>query len=153
MGGWTERTERIRASRGRLHIQVSISNEQISIVYLLSNLVHQMPSCIWERLTAKTGENAGPSISQLLWLSEDTRVLKRECLRQGFGSGVFAWIRIRFSNLSGSGSGFQISLDPDLDPVFKFLRIRFFNFSGYGSGFRPGILRQKKECRKGPKVI
>ena len=27
------------------------------------------------------------------------------------GSGVFAWIRIRFSNFSGSG--FQISLDPD----------------------------------------
>ena len=32
---------------------------------------------------------------------------------QGFGSGVFAWIRIRFSNFSGSGSGFQIPLDPD----------------------------------------
>ena len=29
------------------------------------------------------------------------------------GSGVFAWIRILFSNLAGSGSGFQISLDPD----------------------------------------
>ena len=40
------------------------------------------------------------------------------------GSGVFAWIRIqiriRFSNISGSG--FQISLDPD--PVLKFLLIR-----------------------------
>ena len=31
------------------------------------------------------------------------------------GSGDIAWIRIRFSNLScsGSESGFQISLDPD----------------------------------------
>ena len=29
------------------------------------------------------------------------------------GSCVFAWIRIRFSNFSGSGSGFKISLDPD----------------------------------------
>ena len=29
------------------------------------------------------------------------------------GCGVFAW----FSNFSGSGSGFQISLDPDSDPV------------------------------------
>ena len=25
----------------------------------------------------------------------------------------FRWIRIRFSNFAGSGSGFQISLDPD----------------------------------------
>ena len=32
---------------------------------------------------------------------------------QGFGSGVFAWIRNRFSNFSESGSGIQISLDPD----------------------------------------
>ena len=31
----------------------------------------------------------------------------------GPGSGVFALIRIRFSNFSRSGSGFQISLDPD----------------------------------------
>ena len=48
----------------------------------------------------------------------------------GYGSGVFAWIRIRFSNFSGSGSGsgFQISLDPD--PVSA------------------QILEQKKECRK-----
>ena len=33
----------------------------------------------------------------------------------GSGSGVFAWIRI--SNISGYGSGFQISLDPEPDPV------------------------------------
>ena len=31
------------------------------------------------------------------------------------GSGVFAWIRIRYLDFSGSGSGFKISLD--LDPV------------------------------------
>ena len=42
------------------------------------------------------------------------------------GSGVFAWIR--FSNFSGSGSGFQIFLDPD--PVSA------------------QILEQKKDCRK-----
>ena len=47
----------------------------------------------------------------------------------GSGSGVFAWIWIRiwFSNFSGSGSGFQISLNPD--PV----QPRFWN---------------KKNCRK-----
>ena len=42
---------------------------------------------------------------------------------------TFLWIRIRFSNLSGSVSGFLISLDPD--PVSA------------------RILEQKKECRKG----
>ena len=31
----------------------------------------------------------------------------------GSGSDLFAWIRIRFSNFSGAGSGFQIALDPD----------------------------------------
>ena len=30
---------------------------------------------------------------------------------QGFGSGVFAWIRIRFLNFSGSGSGSGFSPD------------------------------------------
>ena len=49
--------------------------------------------------------------------------------RVGDPAGVFAWIRIQFSNFSGSGygSGFQISLDPD--PVSA------------------QILEQKKECR------
>ena len=48
---------------------------------------------------------------------------------QGCGSrsSVYAWIRIRFSNFSPSGSGFP--LDPDPDPVSA------------------KILEQKKECR------
>ena len=49
------------------------------------------------------------------------------------GSGVFAWIRIRFSNFSGSGSGFQISLDPD--PVSaQILEQKKMHGSGSGSG-------------------
>ena len=53
----------------------------------------------------------------------------------GYGSGVFAWIRIRirFSNFSGSGSCFQISLDPD--PVSA------------------QILEQKKSAERSLKVI
>ena len=52
------------------------------------------------------------------------------------GSGVFEWIRIRirFSKFSGSGSGFQISKDPD--PVFKFLWI--------GVRFQPRFWNKKK---------
>ena len=64
---------------------------------------------------------------------------------------VFRFLRIRFSNFSGSGSGFQISLDPD--PVFKFLliRIQYSNFSGSGSGFSPRSRSTQKEYRKGSK--
>ena len=56
------------------------------------------------------------------------------------GSGFFPWIRIRFSNFSRSGSGFQICLDPD--SVFKFLCIRIrIQYSNPWA----------KECRKGSK--
>ena len=38
---------------------------------------------------------------------------------------------------------------PDPDPGFKFLWIRFSDFSGSGSGFNPRIPEQNNECRKG----
>ena len=41
-----------------------------------------------------------------------------------FGSGVFAWIRIRFSNFSGSGSGFRTRI-PNQDPRQK-MHILYF---------------------------
>ena len=77
------------------------------------------------------------SIEYLVRLSGMTRVADPDPVGSGFFVWIrcfyrdpdpvfkFLWIRIRFSNFSGSGSVFKISLDPD--GVFKFLwiRIRF----------------------------
>ena len=77
--------------------------------------------------------------------------------RQGCGSGsdVFAWIRFRFSNFSGSGSrsGFQISLyffllrdpgaGPDADPE-KFENLIWLKFHPPDPG-------AKNKRRKGSK--
>ena len=52
------------------------------------------------------------------------------------------WIRIRFSNFSGSGSGF---LSLDTDPVFKFLWIRIW--------FQPPDPGAKKSAERALKVI
>ena len=50
--------------------------------------------------------------------------------------------------LHGSGPGFQISLDPDPDPVFKFLwiRIRFSNF--VDPDLDPVSAKILENCRK-----
>ena len=56
-------------------------------------------------------EKGFQSLGQRIWHS--LYVTIRPSDPDSDGSVVFAWIRIRFSNFSGSGSGFQISLDPD----------------------------------------